>query len=136
MPDDVLINKSALIERCVARVQEEYAGDDRNLFNNPTKQDSILLNLQRACEASIDLAIHVVRIKRLGVPQESREAFELLEASGLLDADLASRMKQMVGFRNIAIHDYTKLNLEVVKGIITKRLNDFVAFTKTMLTLT
>jgi len=38
-----------------------------------TRQDSIILNLQRACEASIDAAMHLVRVKRLGIPQESRD---------------------------------------------------------------
>jgi uncharacterized protein YutE (UPF0331/DUF86 family) len=132
MPDDIVLNKAALIERCLARVREEYAGDDRNLFGNFTKQDSIILNLQRACEAAIDLAMHVVNARRLGVPQESREAFDLLQGAGLLDADLADRMKRMVGFRNVAVHDYTHLNLETIKAIVTKHLDDFAAFSERM----
>jgi hypothetical protein len=54
MADDVLLNKAAAIERAVRRVREEYAGDDSNLLSNETRQDAIILNLQRACEASID----------------------------------------------------------------------------------
>lgn len=136
MPDDIVLNKAALIERCLARVREEYAGDDRNLFGNFTKQDSIILNLQRACEAAIDLAMHVVNARRLGVPQESREAFDLLREASLLDAALADRMKRMVGFRNVAVHDYTRLNLETVKAIVTKHLDDFVAFSERLVRTT
>ncbi len=135
MVDDVLINKVATIERCVARVEAEYEGDDKNLFEDQTKQDSIILNLQRACETSIDLAMHIVRKRQLGIPQESRDAYELLQSGGLLDPSLATRMKRMVGFRNVAVHDYTKLSLEVVKVIITKHLSDFLAFTQKMLRL-
>jgi uncharacterized protein YutE (UPF0331/DUF86 family) len=102
MPDDIVLNKAAIIERCLARVAEEYAGDDRNLFGNVTKQDSIILNLHRACEAAIDLAMNVVNARRLGVPQESREVFDLLQEAGLLDVAVADRMKRMVGFRNVA----------------------------------
>ena len=57
----------------------------KNTKNNPhylenhTKQDSIVLNLQRACEASIALAMHIVAEKKLGIPQKSQEAFTLLE---------------------------------------------------------
>ena len=58
MADDVALNKAGIIERCLARVREVHAGDDANLFDDPTRQDSIVLNLQRACEASIDLAMH------------------------------------------------------------------------------
>jgi len=135
MPDDVLLNKVAIIERCLTRIQDVYANNDKNLFEDVTKQDSIILNLQRACEASIDLGMHLVRKRGLGIPQESREAFELLEKAGLLDSGLAQRMKKMVGFRNVAVHDYTDLNYEIIKVIITERLEDFSAFNKFALQL-
>lgn len=128
MVDDVILNKASTIERCIARVRAEFAGDDRNLFADLTRQDSIILNLQRACEASIDLAMHLVATRRLGVPQDSREAFRLLHTAKILDGDLAVRMQRMVGFRNVAVHDRTTLNLDVVKDIVITRLDDFLTF--------
>lgn len=129
MVDDVVLNKAAIIERCLARVRAVHAGDDTNLFDDQTRQDSILLNLQRACEASIDLAMHLVRKRRLGLPQESREAFGLLEEAGLLPVDLARAMRAMVGFRNVAVHSYRELDLRIVSAILRTRLSDFEAFT-------
>ena len=128
MADDVSLNKAAIIERCTARVREEYAGDDTRLMSDQTRQDSIILNLQRACEAAIDLAMHHVRRHRLGVPQESRDAFAMLAQAGKLDPALAEKMAKMVGFRNVAVHDYRALNLAIVKAIITEHLDDFRAF--------
>lgn len=133
MPDDVVLNKVASLERCVKRIRDVYGDDDKNLYNNLTRQDSILLNLQRACELSIDLAMHIVRKRRLGIPQDSREAFELLCAAGLVDRKLATAMKRMVGFRNVAVHEYDKLNLDIVKALITQRLDDFLTFSRLML---
>ena len=133
MADDVLVNKAAAIERAVRRVREEHAGDDRNLLENQTRQDAIVLNLRRACESSIDAAMHLVRVHRLGVPQETREAFVLLEQAQLLDARLADRMKKMMGFRNVAVHDYQKLNLEIVRRIVAEYLDAFLAFTERLL---
>jgi uncharacterized protein YutE (UPF0331/DUF86 family) len=130
MADDVLLNKAAAIERAVARVREEHAGDDRNLLENQTRQDAILLNLQRACESSIDAAMHLVRRHRLGIPQETREAFDLLHTGGLLDGILSERLKRMVGFRNVAIHEYQKLNLEIVQAVVRERLDDFLDFAR------
>ncbi len=130
MVDDVLLNKSATIERCLKRIREEYGGEDANLYHNITRQDAIVLNLQRACQAAIDLATHLVRIHSLGVPQENREAFTLLVDAGLLDEALGDRLKRMVGFRNIAIRDYQHLNLDVLKAIITKHLDDLTQFTE------
>lgn len=132
MADDVILNKATSIERCLHRIREEYAGDDNNLFTNQTKQDAIVLNLQRACETAIDLAMYVVNQRRLGVPQESRDAFTLLQTAGILLPDLATRMQKMVGFRNIDVHEYTRLNLDVVHAIITKQLEDFRTFSSTI----
>jgi uncharacterized protein YutE (UPF0331/DUF86 family) len=128
MADDVLINKVAIIERCLARIEEEYKGQPEALTTNFTRQDSIVLNLQRSCEASIDAAMHLVRVNQLGVPQESREAFQMLQTANIISPDLSNRLQAMVGFRNIAVHDYRKLNMEIVRSILEKRLEDFRAF--------
>ena len=135
MVDDILLNKAAAIERAVGRVRQEYADDDTNLTANQTRQDAIILNLQRACESSIDAAMHVVRLRRLGIPQESRDAFTFLENAGLIDADLSIRLKKMVGFRNVAVHDYQKLNLDIVRRIVSDHLDDFLTFTRVLLSL-
>ena len=135
MVDDVLLNKVAIIERCLARLEQEYLGHEDELDTNLTRQDSIILNLQRCCEAAIDLAMHWVRVRRLGLPQESREAFTLLHDAGLIDEMLMQRMQAMVGFRNIAVHNYQKLSLEIVRSILNENLDDFRQFCTTMLTL-
>jgi Uncharacterized conserved protein len=133
MLDDVVLNKVASLERCVTRIREVYAGLDGNLYQNMTTQESILLNLQRTFELSIDLAMHMVRKRRLGVPQDSRDAFDLLQSNGHLDDALATAMKRMVEFRNVAIHEYDKRNLDIVKAIITQRLEDILTFGRRML---
>ncbi len=132
MADDVILNKAASIERCLRRITEEFAGDRKNLAANQTKQDAIVLNLQRACETAIDLAMYVISQRRLGLPQESRDAFALLQTADILPAELAARMQRMVGFRNVAVHEYTRLNLDIVLTIITKHLDDFRTFSSTI----
>lgn len=127
MVRDVILNKKSIIERCLVRIREVYDGDSDNLLDI-TKQDSIVLNLQRAVEASIDSAMHIISAKKLGLPQSSRDAFEIMAKQGLIDEDLAMRLKSMVGFRNIAVHDYQKLNLEVIEKIIKEHLLDFEKF--------
>lgn len=133
--DDVILNKVATIERGLQRVQEEYAGRMENLEQNLTWQDSIILNIQRACEASIDLAMHLVRRFKLGIPQESRHAFDLLVAAGKLEGAMADALKRMVGFRNIAVHDYQRINLVIVRSIIESNLDGLRAFARHALTL-
>jgi uncharacterized protein YutE (UPF0331/DUF86 family) len=124
MIDDVHLNKSAIIRRCLARVREEYRSDPGRL-DDFTVQDAIILNVLRACEAAIDLAMHLVAERKLGVPQSSRHSFELLEAAGLLSAESARSMMRMCGFRNIAVHNYQEMELAILRSILESRLTDF-----------
>lgn len=102
--DDVILNKTMTIERCIKHIHEVYEGNPANLTDF-TKQDSIILNIQRDYEASIDLAMHIVSERKIGVPKASREAFKLLLDAGLIENSLAKTVMNMVGFRNIAVHD-------------------------------
>jgi len=126
--DDILLNKAAIIERCLKRLESLYSGHEHELENNFDRQDAILLNLQRACEASIDAGMHLVRIRKLGIPQQSKDAFILLEKANILESTLSRQMQAMVGFRNIAVHEYQSLNMEILHSILKRRLGDFQAF--------
>jgi len=70
---------------------------------------------------------------RLGLPQSSRDAFRLLQEAGLIDPELARRMQRMVGFRNVAVHDYQALSLPILKAILEQHLSDFSEFTAALL---
>lgn len=131
--DEVLLGKAAIIERCLKRIDEEYLGHEAELATNFTRQDAIVLNLQRACEANIDAAMHLVRIHRLGIPTESRQAFEFLVRAGRLDDDLGRKLAAMVGFRNVAVHNYQELDLDILRGILTDRLADLRVFASLLL---
>ncbi|NLV21665.1 MAG: DUF86 domain-containing protein [Syntrophomonadaceae bacterium] len=132
MQDDVSVNKAQIIEKCIKRIQDEYEGTPGNLLNI-TKQDSIILNLQRACEAAIALAMHWVAEKGWGVPNNSRDAFNFLAERGILEEELTNRLKSTVGFRNIAVHDYQKMNLDILQQIIENHLEDLLNFAQIML---
>lgn len=124
MADDIVLNKVATIERGLARVREEYRDDPARL-DDQTIQDALVLNLQRACEAAIDLAMHLVARGRLGLPQDSRDAFSLLQQAGQVDADLSTRLQRMVGFRNVVVHQYRQLSRPILLAIVRERLGDF-----------
>lgn len=132
--NDVILNKITTIERCVNRIHEVYEGNPENL-KDFTKQDSIILNIQRACEASIDLAMHIVSVRKLGVPKASREGFKLLQEAHIIDSSLAKTLMNMVGFRNIAVHDYQALKIDILEAILDKHIDDFKQFTQIVLQL-
>ena len=132
MADDVVLNKAATIERCLERVREEYGGDGHELATDQRRQDALVLNLLWACETAIDLAMHAVRVRALGAPQSSRDAFSMLVAAGILERALGDTLQRMVGFRNIALHRYQDLDVDVLHAIVRHRLSDLEAFATAM----
>jgi len=88
------------------------------------------LNLERASQASIDIATHIIKTKSLGLPNTSRELFDMLLDAKIIGTDTCKQMQGMVGFRNIAVHDYQNLNIEIVVAIVEKHLGDFEGFVR------
>ena len=85
------------------------------------------------CEASIDAAMHMVRQNTLGIPRDSRNAFTMLVNANLLDPQLGKHLKEMVGFRNIAVHNYTEIDMAIVRNILNERLVDMKTFAQLLI---
>ncbi len=133
IPDDVLLNKAATIERCVLRAHDEYHKNPATFATDFTRQDAAILNIQRACEAALDMGQHLIRKHKLGIPQSSRDVFALLATANFVPAELAEKLKKMVGFRNIAVHEYQRSQLAVTEYVITQRLDDFNQYCELLL---
>ena len=126
--NDIVINKIQSIQHCVGRAREEYEKNPGGFETDYTRQDAAILNVIRACEQAIDLANHVIKKHKMGIPASSAESFELLQKKNVIDLRLTKKLKNMVHFRNTVIHDYQRTNLDIVKSVIDSELNDLVLF--------
>ena len=126
--NDIVVNKIQGIQRCIRRAREEYQADPDSFATNYTRQDAALLNVLRACEMTIDLANHVIRAHKLGIPVSSADSFRLLRTERIIDARLAERLQKMVGFRNTVIHQYTEVDIRIVEAVIVSELDELLAF--------
>ena len=133
MIDRILYSKSRSIDRCIERVRQEYLGHEAQFDTDWTRQDAAVLNLIRACEQAIDMANRMTLLRRLPIADGTAQTFITLGKAGLISDELALSMKRMVGFRNVAVHEYQELDLAKVRAIIEHRLDDVLAFSKAML---
>ena len=125
-PDNIVLNKAAIIERSLRRMKEEYKFNPT--LDNYTHIDAMILNIERACQAAIDMAQHLVAVYHAGMPQTSADAFLLLEKQGQLSSKTTRSLVKMTGFRNVIIHEYQELELDIVKAVVDKEykvLEDF-----------
>ena len=128
MPDrDVVLAKVAAIQKCLRRIRDvTRLNPDR--LDELDIQDIFALNLQRAIQSAIDLATHIVASESLGISDTIRGNFVLLENAKIITKTLSKKMQSMVGFRNIAIHDYQILDIDILKAILSKNLKDLEQF--------
>ena len=126
---DLVLAKVETLERCLARIAEVR---ERLALQPMDIQDITVLNLQRAVQAMIDLAAHVVSQEGLGLADSLGASFSLLERAGVIGAGLAERLRRMTGFRNVAVHEYRRLDPAVLDGIVRERLGDLRAFAATI----
>ena len=62
------------------------------------------------------------------MPDTIKDNFKLLKNSGIIDEALTHKMESMVGFRNVAIHDYQTINRDILKSILSNNLRDLEDF--------
>ena len=133
--NEIVLNRKISIERCIGQVQKYYALDTGLPFETDyLKQDAITMNLQRICELSIDIANHWIKSKKLGLPQDSGDAFVLLCRAGLISDAMSAGLQGMVGFRNVLVHEYKKMDMDIMAGVIEQHLYEPLEFANLALT--
>lgn len=128
--NDIIVGKSQSIQKCIARARQELTAAGDGFASDYTRQDAAVLNITRACEQAIDLANHLIKKLKLGVPSDSGGSFDLLNQDNIISGKLAQSLKKMIGFRNIAVHEYQEINIDVVISVIREDSQDLVTFTE------
>ena len=130
MIDDIVLGKKARIDECVRRIRTYMDGcSDRNSIDDHIRLDASAFNILRIIQQCIDLANHVVRVRRLGIPRESRESFFLLAKEGLISKELSQTLMAMLDFRRTVLHSSEGPDAETINDVVEHRLDDVVAFT-------
>lgn len=84
--------------------------------------------LQIAIQSALDVASHVVSDERLGEPETNRALFRLLARTGAISEELASRLAEMAGFRNVLVHGYDEIQIDIVEDVVRNHLGDLDDF--------
>jgi uncharacterized protein YutE (UPF0331/DUF86 family) len=123
---DLVAKRLAYIETCVYELRRLARPDQ---FHQDVLQERFAEHtLQIAIQAVLDVASHIVSDERLGEPRTRAALFDLLHRGGWIDGRLAEALQPMAGFRNVLVHAYADVNLEIVRQIVEHRLDDLLAF--------
>lgn len=132
MAELILNEKLESLRRCVSRIEEKRAPSAEALLADPDRQDILALNITRAVQVCVDMAAHVLARNDEPAPATMGEAFDGIHHLGVIDAELCRSLKGSVGFRNVAVHSYQRIDWEIVHAITWNQLDDFRRFAKAL----
>ncbi len=121
---DLIAKRLAMIETYVEQLHRLARPDQ--IERDLREERFVEHTLQIAIQAAIDVASHIVSDRRLGEPRTNRELFDLLASGGWIATDLAERLRQMAGFRNLLVHEYARLDLQLVREVVEHHLDDLL----------
>ena len=96
-------------------------------------QDAVVINLERAIQASVDIVVNIISGKQLGTPNSMKDSFMTLYRNDIINQELSLGLIKMIGFRNIAVHAYDDLNISILEKILSHHLVDFEDFYRVIL---
>lgn len=129
---DILLSKADKAHRYIRRIREKSPSTLDAFLSNLDIQESVLFNLQMAIQNCIDMASHVISDEGLGMPGSTNEMFYMLQDNGYIPKDLTEKMVAAVGFRNLLVHEYGKVDLEEVYRISQDNVEDLLQFMRAL----
>ena len=125
---DLILAKASSVKRHIDRVKEKSVADMAIFLQDLDRQESVAFNMHLAIQNCMDIAAHIISEEGLGVPGSAGDMFFLLQENGFISADLADKMVKAVGFRNILVHEYQKIDLQRLYETAEKNVDDLMAF--------
>jgi len=124
----VMTAKIGQIERSLGRIENKRPSSPDSFVNDQDCQDIVLFNLIQVLQGCIDLAANIVSDEGFGMVGSTNEFFYLLQEQGIIGAELCEKMVRAVGFRNLCVHEYGRIDLERVYEAADKGLSDIREF--------
>jgi uncharacterized protein YutE (UPF0331/DUF86 family) len=130
---DLIRQKVGNIQNCLNSIRKYTDNLNPASLEDLKTQDAVVINLERAIQASVDIAAHIVSEKQLGTLNSMKDSFITLYRNNIINQELSLRLIKMIGFRNIAVHAYDDLNISILEKILSHHLVDFEDFYRVVL---
>jgi uncharacterized protein YutE (UPF0331/DUF86 family) len=125
----VLTHRLSALEEYLADLGEISKGLDRSKFkDNKIVRRYVERTLQLATEACLDIANHIISYEGYREPEDNKDVFKVLSENNIIEADLRDRLIKMAKFRNVIVHDYLRIDPEIVYAVLTKHSNDIALY--------
>lgn len=134
MTIEVIHQKIESLRNCIERIESKKPFTAEDLRKNFDLQDIISVNLERSVQVSVDLASHLLAERNGRTPTTMAESFILLADEKIISMETANSLVKSVGLRNLLVHEYSKIDWDIVARVANDHIDTFRIFVKELLT--
>lgn len=119
-----------LLSDYVADLRELQAVDAKTYAENKLIRRTVERTLHLAVEACLDIGQHIIAREGFRRPEDNQDVFAVLHEQRIISPELLPHLAAMAKFRNLIVHDYARIDNDVILSILKQRLGDFDAFAR------
>lgn len=124
----VLRGRLRLLAEYVSDLRELQDVDPQTYTENKLLRRAVERTLHLAIEACLDIGQHVIAREGFRLPEDNKDVIAVLGENDVLPGALLPNLIAMARFRNLIVHDYARIDDQIVLDIVKRRLGDFDAF--------
>lgn len=115
------------LEKCFIKLNNFRNLKLEKFIKDEAVQDQVERNLHISIQICLDIGSHIISTMGLKPPENYSDIFEILGEEKILPKDFSRKIKGMAGLRNILVHDYIKVDKELIHEHL-KKIDDFKKF--------
>ncbi|MBI4653683.1 MAG: DUF86 domain-containing protein [Nitrospirae bacterium] len=116
------------LEKALQILQQSSKISFEELTGNEVLLSAVERNLHVAIECILDIGNHIIAEKGFEIPENSGDIIRILGEEKVIPSNFAKKIKDIAGFRNILIHEYTRIDYELLYNYLLNRLDDLREF--------
>ena len=124
----LILRKLSMLEEYLKQIAEYRSITTEQYANDWKSQRIIERTLQMMVETCIDIAGHIISDMKYRIPTSYADSFSVLAENRIVDNNLSQSLVKMAKFRNVVVHDYDRVDAEIVIGILRRNLDDFTKY--------
>ncbi len=127
--DEKIVRKLSFMQKSVSYLKSVDSRSNE-LETNYEMRSAAERNFQLVIESAIEIGEIIISEEGFERPKDYETVFLILGKEGIIPEDFAKEFAQAAGFRNVLVHMYEEVNIDILHMFLTERLEDFDEFAR------
>ncbi len=132
LDNDRLLEKMDELEKYLRELEEYLPEEEEDYLKSGLTKRACERAFQLASENLLDICNLIISEKGFGIPADSKDCVRKLAENGVIPGPLSSRLEELVGFRNLLVHQYGRVDDSKAYFYLNVELKDFYEFIETI----